>query len=100
MLAIELAPSLVTRPVQAVGGQASSLTAADRENQLLFIYQIPLVQHRPARFSDDIGGVRDCVIMPSMKPQGPWLGLEQVKLERDMRGPIRLTAQIYKVSAC
>ena len=65
---------------------------------MLMIYQIPLTR-KAARISEDVGeaGMRDAQIEVSMTPQGPWHGLENAVLQRDMRGPIRLTAQIYKV---
>ena len=42
-------------------------------------------------------GMRDAAIKPSRKSQGPFTGLEKVKLDRDPHGPIRVTMQIYKV---
>ena len=73
------------------------MTAEDREDQRIMIFQIPLLPEGLVRGSSESAGIRDAMIQPSMRPQGRFNGLESIKLIRDMKGPIRLTVQIYKV---
>ena len=84
------------------GTNAGNLTIAERQQQTIMIYQIPLVPQPVMRTSGDDGvaekyGVGDAIVECSDVPQGDFYGLQNLKLVRDKNAPIRLTVQIYKV---